>query len=340
MKKILLILLLVGSLLLGISIATAQIGDSSAFEDINKPTEENTQYIKTAYADDVFKKLDENLAFFNSLYNKVKATTDIDSLKDDLENGFSKLASSFKEIVENKSEIEKNLKSRLTIMVEYGMRSETVKDSIETEIGVLNKEKGDAEAKLKEASTNSLEAKKLQMRIGTIDSRITALRTRKNVWENYVNTHNELRGNLGDLVENISLFLYALEQTAEVYEEAYETIKIVSKAAQAIDSLKALADIDAYSESLLNTFNQVDEIMLKLNSIDFEAEIKTDEEGEPISFLSIPFLLLPIGCSENASNKKLTPWHDAMLKYQDLVKARDNVIKLMQEKSQTSLRQG
>jgi hypothetical protein len=47
MKKILLILLLVGSLLLGISIATAQIGDSSAFEDINKPTEENTQYIKT-----------------------------------------------------------------------------------------------------------------------------------------------------------------------------------------------------------------------------------------------------------------------------------------------------
>ena len=79
-----------------------------------------------------------------------------------------------------------------------------------------------------------------------------------------------MRKNLGDLTQNIALFLYAIEQTAEVYEEAYETLELTKRASMAITSLQQLANIDVYSESLMNTFEQVDEIMIKLNSIDFD----------------------------------------------------------------------
>lgn len=254
----------------GITFLYSQIGDADTFDNINVPTEENTEYIQKANASEVFKILDENLTFFDKLYRKVKATDDVDVLVNELEEGFKKLATSFRELANNNDEIEREFRKRITLLSEYGTQAISVKERLEVEISSLRSEKTALMKKIETMQADSLEMKKAKILLSTLETKITTHRTRKNIWENYVITHSELRSKLGDLSENISLFLYALEQTAEVYEEAYETLKIASQASQAIASLQELANIDTYSESLLSTFNQVDEIMLKLNSLDFQ----------------------------------------------------------------------
>lgn len=275
-KKIILILSIIILIISG-SIIFAQIGDADTFDSINEPTEENTEYIQKANASMVFDVLDENLEFFNKLYNKVKNSDDIDSLVDELEEGFGKLAKSFGKLVENKDEIEREFRKRMTLLNDYGDKAVSVKDRIEVEIATTSNEKDKIMEAMKSMDPDSTDIKKAKMRLNTLESKITALKTRRNVWDSYVATHEELRENLGDLSENITLFLYALEQTAEVYNEAYETLRFANRASQAIDSLQQLANIDVYSESLLNTFQQVDEIMFKLNSIDFEGSKEPED---------------------------------------------------------------
>lgn len=259
----------------------AQDTNEKTFADINEPIMFTAEKLKKDGTQYVFDIIAGNISYFEVLNQKAKETDDIKELLGDLATGFDKLQKSYSLIVDNRLKIEKTMLSRLEILKALVKDVDGKIREIEAEMTGIEAEKAKFETereKINDVENN--EYKKLSVLIRGLESELNSLSARKGLWEAYKNEQNSLRGSLVKLEEGVELFLTTIVASEGVYKQAYRTIKLTGEIINEIKNASNLKGINDLSIELLNTFDEVDEIINKIKDIELSMNEEEEEEEE------------------------------------------------------------
>lgn len=260
--KILVVIILLGffaSVIFSVESETPETGN--IVKTIGREVVDSAREISTLKADEVLLLIKENLKALDDIASRVdklknssKSDADLNAVVKDLKQ----MADNYRKIADMKDEIRGGLLKRLN----------SIDDSINEAQGKMRDERVEINS-LKESLNNvSYEIKdpeKREIRQKSLESQIKSAEQRLSMWESFIKKLDSIRQASDSITNEIDKLVFILAENADVYQSAYETFQLASDIYESISYFSELIDLDTLSESLVNSWDKLSDMIDQLD---------------------------------------------------------------------------
>lgn len=249
--------------------------EKAFFDGFKNQVTTSIEAFKTYGAKECFTVMQDNIDAVKELRKKVE-NDNLDEHIDDIATTFTAVAASSRQIVDSLwPDIQKVHNNEFMSLDNLQSVIKAKTDEIDSEINILQGKTASAEKALKNES-NPYMKKKLEADLHVDRMIIKSKSTDAATYHKFVEALKLLQGRLGDTVQKIDLLLYVLKRNAELYEAAAKTAMIRSSAANVIQCLVGVKNVDEILGDIQNSWQDVDAIMEVISSADFNFSLPID----------------------------------------------------------------
>jgi hypothetical protein len=139
--------------------------------------------------------------------------------------------------------------------------SNDLKETVKEEILLLNE---------KERTLNSLEEygysdEQLTIRAKALYSQTVFIKERINMINHFLEDYKHLKHTVSDIKSGISKFVFTVKNSAEVYKEAYKTLKLAKDISLAYNTISELNSMNSLSEEITQSWKELESTIKNLS---------------------------------------------------------------------------
>lgn len=205
----------------------------------------------------VYQVLAENLAGLKALRTKVRESKEPSQLLNEVLKELRRITKDFERMARREARIEEDILGKVRALHRLG-------DNAREEIERIRLKKADMERKLQ--TITDPDPTIAEMRRRAYSQTINYLRKQIEIWERFLQTHHQIEEEVKKIDKRVERFLTAIELSALVYREGFNTLQLQKDIQDAQALLREIPEIEQLTQEMVASWQTLDSLVEELLS--------------------------------------------------------------------------